>query len=171
MYVSVFQRGRKQELLLWSYRCYSVENRERKHTYCRHSVFFPWRYNKIKHFPLHTQFLFVWKRGKALVQSKGVDIFPCWQRPGLHPVPWGFPASLPSGNGMPHWLQILNFCAESPVGAGVTNGFYLLPKNTTPLSTPPILPNLAPRSTETESCPKAPSVSASFYFGPCLYIC
>lgn len=47
---------------LWGYWCYSVENRERKHTYFRHFVFFPWRYNKIKHFPLHTHFLFVWKR-------------------------------------------------------------------------------------------------------------
>lgn len=154
MYVSVFQRRGKQGLLLWGYWCCSVENRERKHTSFRHFVFFPWRYNKIKHFPLHTYFIICLKEKKRVVQDEEFDIFPCCKRLGLLTAQRGFPALLQPESRMPHWFQILNFCAESPVGGGVTNGFYLLPKKHNPhLSTPPILPNLAPKSTGTESCP------------------
>lgn len=67
----------------------------------------------------------------------------------------------------------INFCAENPVGAGVTNGFYLLLENTA-LSHPPAhcthkpffrLAEPNPGSRE-QSCPAAPSVSASIYVGP-----
>lgn len=68
----------------------------------------------------------------------------------------------------------INFCAETPVGAGVTNGFYLLLENTA-LSHPPahcthkpFSPSrrAQPREQGTESCPAAPSVPASIYVGP-----
>lgn len=71
---------------------------------------------------------------RQISQNEEFDISPCWKRLGLHTALRGFPALLQSESRMPHWFQILNFCAESPVGAGVTNGFYLLPKNTAPIS-------------------------------------
>lgn len=113
--VSLFQRRRKQELLLWGYWCYLVENRERKHAYFRHFVFFPQRHNKIKHFLLHTHFLFVWGR----VGMRSLPSFPAgtgWGSTALRAV-------FQPQSRMPHCFQILNFCAESPVGAAVTNGF------------------------------------------------
>jgi hypothetical protein len=66
----------------------------------------------------------------------------------------------------------INFCAENPLGAGVTNGFYLLLENTAlphpPVHTSPVPPSCTaqPRERGTESWPEAPSVSASIHVGP-----
>jgi len=137
--VSVFQRGRKQGPLLWAYWCCCAENRERKHALFRHSVFFPWRCNKIKRFPLHTHFFYYYyylfgkERGKGCLSGGEVchrsllteaGARRCSQPPRLAAV----------GAQNASLVSDINFCAESPVGAGVTNGFYLLPKNTAPTS-------------------------------------
>lgn len=71
----------------------------------------------------------------------------------------------------------INFCAENPVGAGVTNGFYLLLENTA-LSHPPAhtspFPHLAepnPGSREQRAAPRHHLFLPASMLGPAGYIC
>lgn len=175
--MSVFQRGRKQGPLLWAYWCCCVENRERKHALFRHLVFFPWRCNKIKRFPLHTLFFLFYfiiclekREEKAVFQEGKFAIVPCWLRLGLGAAP-SFPASLPSERRMPHWFQILTFVLRAQLELVWQMDFTCCRKTQPP---PPSTSRLAqshPQEQETASCPQAPSAAASSCAGPCLYIC
>ena len=150
MCVSVFRRGRKQRLLLWGCWCYSVENRDRKHAYFRHFVFFPWRCNKVKRFPLHTHFLFVWRRERkgelfqarvwhlSLLQKAGAPR--CSERLSCLAAAGEQNASLVSDIKLLCWKPSQSWCDK-----------WILPaaeKHSPHLSAPPALPNLAPRSPE-----------------------